>query len=197
MSGSTKLYETLGDAKAQIEALGLVVEVVEDASDSVAEGNVITQAPSSGVEVKPGSTVTLTVSTGAKGSTVPDVTKMDVTNAQNTLVAAGLVLGAQTEANDASPVGTVIAQDPAPGTSLPAGSSVNVTVSKGPATAAVPSVVNQTRGNAEAALSGAGFTANTVEQSTSDPAQDGIVKILKSRLIGNTGGARVVDVTKR
>ena len=31
----------LGDAKAQIEALGLVVEVVEDASDSVAEGNVI------------------------------------------------------------------------------------------------------------------------------------------------------------
>ena len=165
----------LGDAKAQIEALGLVVEVVEDASDSVAEGNVITQAPSSGVEVKPGSTVTLTVSTGAKGSTVPDVTKMDVTNAQNALVAAGLVLGAQTEANDASPVGTVIAQDPAPGTSLPAGSSVNVTVSKGPATAAVPSVVNQTRGNAEAALSGAGFTANTVEQSTSDPAQDGIV----------------------
>jgi eukaryotic-like serine/threonine-protein kinase len=50
-----------------------------------------------------------------------------------------------------------------------------VKVSKGPATAAVPSVVNQTRGDAEAALSGAGFTANTVEQATSDPAQDGIV----------------------
>ena len=165
----------LGDAKAQIEALGLVVEVVEDASDSVAEGNVIAQAPSSGVQVKPGSTVTLTVSTGAKGSTVPDVTKMDVTNAQNTLVAAGLVLGAQTEASDASPAGTVIAQDPAPGTSLPPGSSVNVTVSTGPATAAVPSVVNQTRGSAEAALSDAGFTANTVEQSTGDPGQDGIV----------------------
>ena len=119
--------------------------------------------------------MTLTVSTGQKGSAVPDVTKMDLTNARNTLIAAGLVLGSQTEANDAAPAGQVISQDPAPGTSLPAGSAVNVVVSKGPATAAVPGVVNQSRGNAEAALSNAGFTANTVEQSTSDPAQDGIV----------------------
>lgn len=165
----------LGDAKAQIEALGLAVEIVEDSSDTVAEGNVITQAPSAGVEVKPGSTVTLTVSKGKQGSIVPNVTKMDVTNAQNALIAAGLVLGAQTEANDAAPAGQVIAQDPAAGTSLPAGASVNVVVSKGPATTAVPGVVNQSRANAEAALSSAGFTANAVEQSTGDPAQDGIV----------------------
>ena len=164
-----------GDATAQLQALGLVVTTVQDSSDSVAEGNVISQAPSSGVQVKPGSTVTLTISSGKKASTVPNVTKMDVTNAQNTLIAAGLVLGSQTQANDPAPVGQVISQDPAAGTSLPAGGSVNVVVSKGPATVAVPSVVNQSRGNAEATLTSAGFSPNTVQQATSDPAQDGIV----------------------
>ena len=165
----------VGDATAQLQALGLQVTTVDDASDTVAQGNVITQAPSAGVEVKPGSTVTLTVSTGKKASTVPTITKMDVNNAQNTLIAAGLVLGSQTEANDAAPVGQVISQDPAPGTSLPTGSSVNVVVSKGPAATAVPSVINQARSTAEAALTSAGFVPNTVEQATSDPAQDGIV----------------------
>jgi serine/threonine-protein kinase len=165
----------VGDATAQLQALGLQVTTVEDSSDTVAQGNVITQAPSAGVEVKPGSTITLTVSSGKKAGTVPNITKMDVNNAQNTLIAAGLVLGSQTEANDAAPAGQVISQDPAAGTSVPAGSSVNVVVSKGPAATAVPSVINQSRGNAEAAIASAGFTANTVEQATSDPAQDGIV----------------------
>ena len=165
----------VGDATAQIEALGLVVTTVEDTSSSVAVGNVISQAPSAGVEVKPGSTVTLTVSKGKQTGTVPNVTKMDITNAQNTLIAAGLVLGSQTQANDAAPVGQVISQDPAAGTSLPQGGFVNVVVSKGPVNATVPSVVNMTRSNAEAQITNAGFVANTQESAVSDPAQDGIV----------------------
>lgn len=165
----------VGTATAQLEALGLLVSTVEDVSDSVAEGNVISQAPSAGVEVKPGSTVTLTVSSGQQTTVVPNVAKMDIANAQNTLIAAGLVLGAQTEVNDAAPAGQVVSQDPAAGTSLPAGGSVSVVISKGPATTTVPSVVNQARGTAEATLSSAGFTPNATEQATTDPAQDGIV----------------------
>jgi serine/threonine-protein kinase len=165
----------VGNATAQLEALGLLVSTVEDVSDSVAEGNVISQAPSAGVEVKPGSTVTLTVSSGQQTTIVPNVAKMDIANAQNTLIAAGLVLGAQTEVNDAAPAGQVVSQDPAAGTSLPAGGSVSVVISKGPATTTVPSVINQARGAAEATLSSAGFTSNATEQATTDPAQDGIV----------------------
>jgi serine/threonine-protein kinase len=165
----------VGTATAQLEALGLLVSTVEDVSDSVAEGNVISQAPSAGVEVKPGSTVTLTVSSGQQTTVVPNVAKMDIANAQNTLIAAGLVLGAQTEVNDAAPAGQVVSQDPAAGTSLPAGGSVSVVISKGPATTTVPSVINQARGAAEATLSSAGFTSNATEQATTDPAQDGIV----------------------
>ena len=142
---------SVGDATAQIEVLGLLVTVVEDSSDSVAVGNVISQAPSGGVGVKTGST------------------------AQNTLIAAGLVLGSETQANDAAPVGQVISQDPAAGTSLPQGGFVNVVVSKGPVSVSVPSVVNMTRSNAEAQLTNAGLIANTQETAVTDPAQDGIV----------------------
>ena len=166
---------SVGDATAQIEVLGLLVTVVEDSSDRVAVGNVISQAPSGGVGVKTGSTVTLTISKGKQTGTVPNITKMDINNAQNALIAAGLVLGAQSEANDAAPVGQVISQDPAAGTSVAAGIAVNVVISKGPATIAVPSVINQSRSNAEGALTNAGFVPNTTEQATSDPAQDGIV----------------------
>jgi len=165
----------VADATAQVEALGLVVTTVEDSSSSVAVGNVISQAPSAGVDVKPGSTVTLTVSKGKQTSTVPNVTKMDITNAQNTLIAAGLVLGSQSEANDAAPIGQVISQDPAAGTSLPQGGFVNVVVSKGPVSATVPSVVNMSRSNAEAQITNAGFVANTEESAVTDPSQDGIV----------------------
>ena len=166
---------SVGDATAQIEVLGLLVTTVEDSSDSVAVGNVISQAPSGGVGVKTGSTVTLTISKGKQTATVPNITKMDITNAQNTLTAAGLVLGSETQANDAAPVGQVISQDPAVGTSLPQGGFVNVVVSKGPVSVSVPSVVNMTRSNAEAQLTNAGLIANTQETAVTDPAQDGIV----------------------
>ncbi len=165
----------VGDATAQIEVLGLLVTVVEDSSDSVAVGNVISQAPSGGVGVKTGSTVTLTISKGEQTGTVPNITKMDITNAQNTLIAAGLVLGSETQANDAAPVGQVISQDPAAGTSLPQGGFVNVVVSKGPVSVSVPSVVNMTRSNAEAQITNAGLVANTQESAVTDPAQDGMV----------------------
>ena len=164
-----------GDAIAQIEVLGLLVSTVEDSSDSVAVGHVISQAPSGGVGVKAGSTVTLTISKGKATGTVPNVTKMDITNAQNTLIAAGLVLGSETQANDAAPVGQVISQDPAAGTVLPQGGFVNVVVSKGPVSVSVPSVVNMTRSNAEAQITNAGLVANTQESAVTDPAQDGIV----------------------
>ncbi len=164
-----------GDATAQIEVLGLLVSIVEDSSDSVAVGHVISQAPSGGVGVKAGSTVTLTISKGKQTGTVPNITKMDITNAQNTLIAAGLVLGSETQANDAAPVGQVISQDPAAGTILPQGGFVNVVVSKGPVSVSVPSVVNMTRSNAEAQITNAGLVANTQETAVTDPAQDGIV----------------------
>ncbi len=166
---------SLADATSKLEAEKLVVHLDTDSSDTVAEGIVISQSPSAGVSVKPGTTIGLVISSGKKQGTVPNLVGMDLTNAQNTLTMSGLVLGSQSQANDAATAGQVIAQDPAAGTSVAQGTTVNVVISKGPATAAVPSVVNTARGTAEAQITAAGFVASAQESAVSDPAQDGIV----------------------
>ncbi len=166
---------SLADATSKLEAEKLVVHLDTDSSDTVAEGIVISQSPSAGVSVKPGTTIGLVISSGKKQGTVPNLVGMDLTNAQNTLTMSGLVLGSQSQANDAATAGQVIAQDPAAGTSVAQGAAVNVVISKGPATAAVPSVVNTARGTAEAQITAAGFVASAQESAVSDPAQDGIV----------------------
>ncbi len=166
---------SLADATSKLEAEKLVVHLDTDSSDTVAEGIVISQSPFAGVSVKPGTTIGLVISSGKKQGTVPNLVGMDLTNAQNTLTMSGLVLGSQSQANDAATAGQVIAQDPAAGTSVAQGAAVNVVISKGPATAAVPSVVNTARGTAEAQITAAGFVASAQESAVSDPAQDGIV----------------------
>ncbi len=166
---------SLADATSKLEAEKLVVHLDTDSSDTVAEGIVISQSPSAGVSVKPGTTIGLVISSGKKQGTVPNLVGMDLTNAQNTLTMSGLVLGSQSQANDAATAGQVIAQDPAAGTSVAQGAAVNVVISKGPATAAVPSVVNTARGTAEAQITTAGFAVSAQEIAVSDPAQDGIV----------------------
>ncbi len=162
-------------ATRQLEDLKLIVRTVEEPSATVPAGTVIRQSPSGGVTLKPGSTVELTVSSGEEQGTVPNVVGMDLTNAENTLIAAGLVLGNRSEESADAPAGAVIAQQPAAGASAAAGSAVSVVVSTGPAAATVPSVVNLPRGEAESQITGAGFTASTQESAVSDPAQDGIV----------------------
>ncbi len=166
---------TAGEATQALEGLKLIVRTAEQASDTVPEGVVISQSPSPGVDVKPGSTVEITVSTGEEQGTVPNIIGMDLTNAENTLIASGLVLGNRSEEANAAPPGQVIAQNPSAGSTAAAGSSVGVVVSTGPAAATVPSVVNLARADAEAQITSAGFTVSAQESAVSDPAQDGIV----------------------
>lgn len=166
---------TLEEAKRALEEAKLIVRVLEAASDTVPAGSVIAQSPSAGVELKPGSTVEITVSTGQEQGAVPNVVGMDLTNAENTLIAAEMTLGAVTEEANDAPAGQVVAQSPEAGAAAPAGTAVAVIVSTGPASVPVPSVVNLARGDAEAQIANAGFAVNTQESAVSDPGQDGIV----------------------
>lgn len=67
------INESLESARASLEAVGLVVgNVSYAASDSVAEGNVMTQTLSANAEVPRGSVVNLVVSTGAPEAQEPE-----------------------------------------------------------------------------------------------------------------------------
>jgi serine/threonine-protein kinase len=166
---------TADEARRVLEEAKLIVRVLEAPSDTVPAGSVIAQSPSAGVELTPGSTVEITVSTGQEQAAVPSVVGMDLTNAENTLIAAGMTLGAVTEEGNDAPKGQVIVQSPEAGAAAPAGTAVAVIVSTGPASVPVPAVVNLARGDAEAQITGAGFAVDAQEAAVSDPGQDGIV----------------------
>jgi beta-lactam-binding protein with PASTA domain len=73
------------------------------------------------------------------------------------------------------PAGRVISQSPTGGTSVAAGSAVNLVVSSGPPPATVPNVVGQTQSAATTAITGAGLVVGTVTQQPSSTVPAGRV----------------------
>jgi eukaryotic-like serine/threonine-protein kinase len=80
--------------------------------------------------VSPSTIVTPTGGTGAQG--IPDVTGMTEAEATSTLTAAGCAVQVRRESNAVVASGTVIMQQPGPGTVVSAGSPVLIVVSSGP-----------------------------------------------------------------
>jgi serine/threonine-protein kinase len=90
-------------------------------------------------------------------------------DAQLELTEAGLKLGQVTWREDRSaPKGTVLAQSPAEGQSVPAGTSVSLEVNRGVETAPVPDLTGTTKDEAAAALTAAGLVMGQVTQVASD-----------------------------
>ena len=80
-----------------------------------------------------------------------------------------------TEVSSDDPVGRVIDESPAGGTAATHGTTVTLTVSKGPETKNVPNVVNLDRESATASLKNAGFQVDVQEEPTLDPNEDNTV----------------------
>ena len=94
---------------------------------------------------------------------VPNVVGQTQASAQTILAGAGLAAGTiVTTASNTVPVGQVISQGIAAGTSVPAGAAVSLFISSGPQTATVPNVVGQTQAAAQSAISGVGLNIGTV-----------------------------------
>ncbi len=114
------------EARALLEADGLVVTVTEDFSSEYAADLVISSTPGKGEKVNVGSTVELLVSKGPPPVEVPYLVDMLKQDAIDTLV----YLGFNVDVNEPpiTPLGRVISQDPAGGTLLPYGSTVTITI---------------------------------------------------------------------
>jgi serine/threonine-protein kinase len=159
---------------------GLQADVTSQHSATVPKGEVIRTSPADGEVVPKGFHVNLVVSSGPQQVKVPDVTNLTTAAAHSQLHNAGLEFNDDQVTSD-QPKGTVIAQDPAGGTTVNKGSSVTLTISKGPDTAPVPNVSGQgqTPDQATTTLQGAGFKVQVKEIPTNDQTQDG--KVIRQR----------------
>lgn len=124
----------LEDAVETLRKAGFDYNPTYEYSDSVPQGQVISQSPEAGESGKKGDTVTLTVSQGVETMQVPDVRGKTQKEAKSALEGAHLVLGnVTTEESESVEEGKVISQSENPGNYLNAGASVDIVVSKGAA----------------------------------------------------------------
>lgn len=123
---------TQEDATTALEEVGLAVVVEQASSDSVAEGDVISQSLAAGVSVEANTQVTIVVSTGPGAPTqirVPGVTGLSEADAVAEIEAAGLTAQVN-QVSDPANAGNVVAQDPAMGTMVDPDSTVSINVAQ-------------------------------------------------------------------
>ncbi len=132
-------------------------------------GTVIAQQPAAGESIEQGQAVNVTISTGREQATVPQLIGLTSLEAVRTALSdANLQLGDVSEEDSNQPAGYVLAQDPAEGAQLAAGSAVAVVISSG--LVEVPDVREVTQAQALSDLAQAGFEVQVVEQeSTLEP----------------------------
>lgn len=134
-----------------------------ESDPAVPVGHVLWQDPPAGVELPSGTEVLLTVSEGPGSVPVPDVLEFEVEQAVRVLTAGGLRLGAVDSVPAGQPAGVVLSTRPSVGTTISAGSTVDLVVSRGPATIRVPNVVGLDRVEARGALEAAGLIVGTID----------------------------------
>jgi hypothetical protein len=122
--------QTVEDAVAELTGAGLNAQVVEVNSDKDV-GTVTGQSPSAGVTVVEGTQVRINVSQGPKPVSVPNVVGLPYDQAASELQRAGFNVSRIDEDSDQA-AGIVTSQTPSGGSEGSKGSTVTVTVSKGP-----------------------------------------------------------------
>ncbi|MFZ5626720.1 MAG: Stk1 family PASTA domain-containing Ser/Thr kinase [Bacillota bacterium] len=126
------------DARLALEKAGLALGTIDyQYSDEYEKDTVISQNPAAGEQVPRQTAVNLVVSKGKKPVLLkmPNVTGLSLTAARAALEAMGLKVPEENITQEASTdffPGTVISQEPQPGTETEKGSSVKLKVSAGP-----------------------------------------------------------------
>jgi eukaryotic-like serine/threonine-protein kinase len=161
------------EAVEQLARLGLDARVVEVASDREV-GTVTAQDPKPSTVLISGSQVRINVSKGPRQLAVPSVVGLLVDQATAQLQGAGFAVQRRDVESD-QPREVVVAQLPEGLTLASKGSTVTLTVSKGPTTSLVPDVETLVASEARSTLQASGFKTRIVRQETDDPALDGVV----------------------
>ena len=150
--------KTEEEAKTLANDAHLGVQMAGEEASDQEKGRISRQETAAGTQVEANTTVKYWVSTGTAQVTIPDLDGRTGIDAQQTLEDLGLQVNVQKEYSDTDDNGYALVDpgyvynvEPAAGTSVQAGSSVTLTVSRGVDygdNAEVPSVVGMTKDDA-------------------------------------------------
>lgn len=167
------------DAKRALENEGFENISSEYAySDTVSEGDVIETTPSANTQASKDTAIIMKISKGAEKKTVPSVVGKNDQDAQNEIIAAGLSVTVTYEYDDHVEEGKVISQSLNAGKKVAAGTTVEITVSRGeepPEQVSVPPVTSSSLDNAKQLIRSAGLTVGSITYENSDSVASGCV----------------------
>ncbi len=115
-------------AMTTLQQAGFRVSAVDQPSNEQVAGMVLSQNPAAGSSLPAGSLVTISVSKGVIQRSVPNVLGMTELAARGSIIAAGFTPSVSYTSGTQNNV--VVDQSPSPGTRLPVGSAVSVTISR-------------------------------------------------------------------
>ncbi|WP_082812652.1 Stk1 family PASTA domain-containing Ser/Thr kinase [Cellulomonas timonensis] len=192
----TTLVDTpADDAVATLSGLGLVPVEVEQASDSIAEGNVIGTDPKGGEQLEEGSDVTVFVSTGSDSVQLESLAGLSQEAARARLTELGLTVGDVTPENSAEQAaGVVTKTSPAAGESVPKGSKVNLFVASG--NVELPNLVGRTQAEAEEVLLSLKLTPVVEFEETEDAAAGTVIRQNRQEGLVQQGAAVRITVAE-
>ena len=164
-------------ARALIESRGLMFVVGEEREDAkVPAGNVVAQRPLEGSRIERGQSVDVTVAKEPVPVKAPALVGMALGEAKLRIEKAKLALGKVSEENSAEvKAGDVLSQGYTEGSEIKVGTPIDLVVSKGVGTVAVPGVVGRSLSKAKDELQKAGFKVGNLRARYDEDRSDGLV----------------------
>jgi eukaryotic-like serine/threonine-protein kinase len=189
---------TQGDAEGRLRSAGLVVAVGDGRySKVVLTGSIIASEPAFGTKIRKGKTVVIIPSLGPRLIRVPDVTGQLKVDATQVLNDAGFEVTVHKAFDDTVPEDHVVSQNPEVGTKLEEGSTVTITVSKGPPLVAIPNVTGQAAADAKQTLESLGFTVKRKDDFSIDVAKGMVISTDPRAGTTQPKGSRVTMIVSK
>ncbi len=154
--------EDQAEIVAQLTALHFKVAFTHSYSETVPSGQFVSAQPAPGAVVQYGSTVQIVLSKGPVPRKVPNLVGDSQGTATSVLASEQLEISVSTQYSNTVAKNDVISQATTPGSLVPRGSTIDVSVSLGPHYVTVPNVLGDSQAAAEAALQAAGLTVGRV-----------------------------------
>jgi beta-lactam-binding protein with PASTA domain len=160
--------KTFEDASAILQKTGFVAQQGESRfHKNIAANIVLQQDPPAGSRQKRGTTVVLALSAGQKSAEVPVTSNMSQQQARIAIENTGLTMGNVSEQLSDAPRGLVVSSSPPAGTKLDLPGSVDIVLSKGPASVQVPDLYGRSVGEARSMIEQLGLRIAVVSRDTS------------------------------
>jgi eukaryotic-like serine/threonine-protein kinase len=160
--------KTFEDASAILQKTGFVAQQGESRYHKTIAANIVLQQdPPAGSRQKRGTSVVLAISSGQKTAEVPVTSNMSQQQARIAIENTGLTMGNVGEQLSDQPRGLVISSSPPPGTKLDLPGSVDIVLSKGPASIQVPDLYGRSVGEARSMIEQLGLRIAGIARDTS------------------------------